>query len=222
MSNAARKQLGIQPEMLRNSDKHKVLPSHDLHAGQSFMCQDNVTKQWHPAFITNLCQEKRGHMTTTSDGVVYRKMQAHDKLYKPQNKKSQAVQYNQWHNQIIYGQWNNQWHNLTTRSLHKWRINHKYLQADLKWTLIPSQAWFISTSCILCAYGYTCCVYKCVRLTMQKIQANASLMYTCLYKLICNHPLTMRKTIWLDLVMLCNVKLKQANYKQIVMFVIHI
>ena len=31
MSNAAWKQLGIQPEVFRNSDKHKVLPTHDLH-----------------------------------------------------------------------------------------------------------------------------------------------------------------------------------------------
>ena len=53
MSNAARKQLGIQPKVLRNSDKHEVLPTHDLHVGQSIMYQDSVTKQWHPAFITS-------------------------------------------------------------------------------------------------------------------------------------------------------------------------
>ena len=33
MSNAARKQLGIQPEVLRNIDKHEVLPILDLHVG---------------------------------------------------------------------------------------------------------------------------------------------------------------------------------------------
>ena len=55
MSNAARKQLGIQPEVIRNIDKHEVLPTHDLHVGQSVMYQDSVTKQWHPAVITSLC-----------------------------------------------------------------------------------------------------------------------------------------------------------------------
>ena len=34
MSNAARKQLGIQPEVVRNSDKHAMLPMHDLLVGQ--------------------------------------------------------------------------------------------------------------------------------------------------------------------------------------------
>ena len=38
MSSAARKQLGIQPEVLRNVDKHEVLPTHDLHVGQNIMC----------------------------------------------------------------------------------------------------------------------------------------------------------------------------------------
>ena len=39
MSNAARKQLGIQPEVIRNIDKHVVLPTHDLHVGQHVMYQ---------------------------------------------------------------------------------------------------------------------------------------------------------------------------------------
>ena len=33
LPNAARKQLGIQPEIIRNSDKHAVLPTHNLHVG---------------------------------------------------------------------------------------------------------------------------------------------------------------------------------------------
>ena len=44
MSNAARKQLGIQPEVVRNSDKHAVLPMHDLHVGQDVMYQDSTSK----------------------------------------------------------------------------------------------------------------------------------------------------------------------------------
>ena len=34
ISNAARKQLGIQPKVIRNRDKHVALPTHDLHVGQ--------------------------------------------------------------------------------------------------------------------------------------------------------------------------------------------
>ena len=45
LSNATRKQLGTQPEVLRNIDKHEVLPTHDLHVGQSVMYLDSVTMQ---------------------------------------------------------------------------------------------------------------------------------------------------------------------------------
>ena len=92
MSNAARKQLGMQPEVLRNIDKYAVLPTHDLHVEQSVMYQDSMTKRWHLAVITSLCQEKRSYKITTSDGVVYRKSQAHLKPYTPQGKNTQAVQ----------------------------------------------------------------------------------------------------------------------------------
>ena len=92
MSSAAGKQLGIQPDMLRNIDKHEVLPAHDLHIGQSVMYQDSVTKGWHAAFIASLCQEKRSYKITTSDGVVYRKTQPHLKPYTPQNNNLQSTQ----------------------------------------------------------------------------------------------------------------------------------
>ena len=92
MCNAARKQLGIQSERIRKVDKHKVLPTCDLHVGQCVMYQYSVTKQWHPVVITSWCQEKRSYMVTTSNCVVSRKMQAHLKPYAPQNKKSQSTQ----------------------------------------------------------------------------------------------------------------------------------
>ena len=44
MSNSARKQLGIQPEVLRTIEKHEKLPTHDLHVEHSVMYQDSVTK----------------------------------------------------------------------------------------------------------------------------------------------------------------------------------
>ena len=92
MSNAARKQLGIQHEVLRNINKHEVLPTHDLHVGQSVIYQDSVTKQWHPAIITGLHHEKRSYKIKTSNGVAYRKTQAHLKPYTPQSKNAQAIQ----------------------------------------------------------------------------------------------------------------------------------
>ena len=51
MSNAARKQLGIQPDIVRNTDKYPVLPTHDLHVGQQVMYQDSTSKHWYPAVI---------------------------------------------------------------------------------------------------------------------------------------------------------------------------
>ena len=147
MSNAARKQLGIQLEVIRNIDKHEVLPTHDIHVGQSVMHQDSVTKQWHQAVITRLCQEKRSYMINTSDGVVYRNMQAHLKPYTQQNKKSEAVQCVSQPMAQSDHMWpvKNWWHNLITRSLHKWKsITSTYKQTK-KGHLSPSQAWFIST-----------------------------------------------------------------------------
>ena len=71
MSIAARKQLGIHPEVLGNIDKNEQLPTHNLHVGQCVMYQDSVTKQWHPAITTSLCQEKQSYKKKISDGVFY-------------------------------------------------------------------------------------------------------------------------------------------------------
>ena len=69
ISIAARKQLGIQPEVIRNIDKHAVLPMHDLHIGQHVMFQDSTSKHWYPAVIESLCPETRSYKIKTSDGV---------------------------------------------------------------------------------------------------------------------------------------------------------
>ena len=45
MSNAARHQLGLQPEKLWTVYKNEHLPSHDLHIGQDVMYQDVTSKQ---------------------------------------------------------------------------------------------------------------------------------------------------------------------------------
>ena len=77
MANAARKLLGIQPEIIRNSDKHAVLPMHDLHVGQHVMFQDSTSKCWYPAVIESLCPGPRSYKIATRDGNTYREMQAH-------------------------------------------------------------------------------------------------------------------------------------------------
>ena len=92
MSNATRKQLGIQPEIIRNNDKHAVLPTHDLHRGQQVMCQDSTSKCLYPAVIESLCPEPRSYKITTRDGITYRKMQAHLKPFTPHNKNLQSNQ----------------------------------------------------------------------------------------------------------------------------------
>ena len=51
MSNAARKQCGIQPEIVRNIDRHAAL----LHVGQQAMYQNFTNKHWYPAVIDSLC-----------------------------------------------------------------------------------------------------------------------------------------------------------------------
>ena len=43
MSNAARQQLGLQPEKLRNVNKNEHLPSHDLHIGHDVVYQDAIS-----------------------------------------------------------------------------------------------------------------------------------------------------------------------------------
>ena len=119
MSNTARKQLGIQPEIIRNSDKHAVLPMHDLHVVQQVMYQNSTGMCWYPAVIESLCPEPISYKIRY--GITYRKMQTHLKPFIPQNKNLQSnscVCHHQWHSQTICSQWKN----LSTRS-HKWTSN---------------------------------------------------------------------------------------------------
>ena len=100
MSNAARKQKGLDCKQLRTKYKNEQLPLHDLHLDQAVMYQDPSDKRWYPATITRLCQEPRSYLITTKQGVQYRKTQAHlkpyhlqgeDRLYK-QEKHKRTVQ----------------------------------------------------------------------------------------------------------------------------------
>ena len=81
MTNAVRKQLGLDTEQLRSKYKNEHLPSHDLHLGQDVMFQDTTSKWWFPVTSTSLCSEPRSYKTTTKENVTYRKTQAHLKPY---------------------------------------------------------------------------------------------------------------------------------------------
>ena len=88
MSNADRKQLGIQYGVVRNTDKHEVLPMHDLHVGQDVMYQGCANMHWYPAVIHSLCSEPRSYKLLTRNSFIYRKTQSHLKSFTPQNKNS--------------------------------------------------------------------------------------------------------------------------------------
>ena len=105
LSNAARKQMGIQSEELRCRHKNQHLPAHDLYFDQTVMYQEPVNKKWYPANITRLCNEPRSYIITTEKGTQYRKTQAHLKPYQLQHQKTKQeltlnkdTQFN--HNQI--------------------------------------------------------------------------------------------------------------------------
>ena len=89
MSNAARKQLGLDCEDLRNNYKNEHLPSHNLHLGQDVMFQDSTSKQWSPATIRSLCSQPRSYKIITREGATYSKTQTHLKPYRPQSKMSE-------------------------------------------------------------------------------------------------------------------------------------
>ena len=89
ISNAARKQLGIDCEDLRTKYKNEHLPLHDLHIDQTIMYKYSTSKQWYPATITKLCNEPKGCIITTKEGVQYRKAQVHLIPHQPQGKKSE-------------------------------------------------------------------------------------------------------------------------------------
>ena len=136
MSNAARKQLVIQPEVVMSIDKHAVLPIHDLHVGQDVMYQDSTSclSSCHSKFVF----EPRSYKNHTRDGIVYRKPQSHLKpfILRTRTLNLLSVCHPQWHNLPICGQWDK----LSARSLLQWTIMYKYRQADLKGISSPQSS----------------------------------------------------------------------------------
>ena len=92
MSNAARKQKGLDCKHLRTQCKNEQVPSHDQYLDQVVMYQDPNDKRWYPATITRLCQKPRSYLITTKQGVQYRKTQAHLKPYHPQGENELLIQ----------------------------------------------------------------------------------------------------------------------------------
>ena len=83
MSNAARKQLGIQPKIIRDSDRHAALPTHDLNVGEHVIYQDSTSKHWYPAVVDSFCSEPRSYKIIMTDSIVYRKTQSYLKPFTP-------------------------------------------------------------------------------------------------------------------------------------------
>ena len=81
MSNAVRKQKGLELKKLRTHSKNEHLPTHDYHIGQSVMYLNPTDRRWYPATIKSLSEQPRSYNIETSDGITYRKMQSHLKTY---------------------------------------------------------------------------------------------------------------------------------------------
>ena len=81
LSNAAKRQMGIQDEELRTRYKNQHLPTCALCLKQAVMFQELTSKKWYPATITKLCKEPRSYIITTANGIQYRRMQMHLKHY---------------------------------------------------------------------------------------------------------------------------------------------
>ena len=160
MSNVARKQLGIQPEVVRNSSKHAALPTHDLHVGQHVLFQDSRSKHWYPAVIESLCPEPRSYKITTRDGITYRKVQVHLKPFTPQNNNLQS-------NQCmppLMAQSNHMWPMKTGHK--KSQVNNQtQVQASRpKGMLSPlSSLSYKYFKCLLSEYLYICSVLWCLQ-----------------------------------------------------------
>ena len=103
MSNAARRQKGLDCEHLRTKSKNEQVPLHDLHLNQAVMYQDPNDKRWYPATITRLCQEPRSYLITTKQGVQYRKTQAHLKPYHLQDEDEDELCNQEKHKQKAQG-----------------------------------------------------------------------------------------------------------------------
>ena len=64
MSKTARKQIGTQPETIRNTHKHSVIPTQAPHVGQPMMLQDSTSKHLYPD-VSVLCPDSRSFKITT-------------------------------------------------------------------------------------------------------------------------------------------------------------
>ena len=85
MSYAAKVKFGLasgQPPLLR-TEKNECAPTHDYKLNQYVMYLDPVSNKWFPATIVCLLNAKRSYLIRTPEGVKYRKIQQHLKLYKP-------------------------------------------------------------------------------------------------------------------------------------------
>ena len=168
MGNAARKQHGIQPQVVRNNDKHALLPMHDLHVGQDVMYQDSTSKHCYPTVNASLCPDPRSYKITTRDGIFTGR---HNLIWNLLHFRTRtltllSVCHPQWHNLPICSQWNK----LSAKSLLQWTIMYKYRQADLNGTLSSQSNLIFKYFSLLNAYWIYIVfhsVYKYTHVSMQ-------------------------------------------------------
>ena len=69
MAQSTQMQSSTQPEVIRNFDKHAVLPTQAPHVCQKMMLQDSTCKCCYPAVGESLCPESRIYKITTMQSV---------------------------------------------------------------------------------------------------------------------------------------------------------
>ena len=85
-------------EILCLKDKSLSAQTHDIPFGQHVMYREPHDRRWYPATTTKQLPEKRLYIIKTDKNMLYRKMQAHLKPYKPKKQMTQP-EHNWVHNQ---------------------------------------------------------------------------------------------------------------------------
>ena len=76
MAQSTHMQSSTPPEVIRNSDKHAVLPTQAPHVGQPMMFKDSTSKHCYPAVSASLYPDSRSYKITTTWSVNPVKVQS--------------------------------------------------------------------------------------------------------------------------------------------------
>ena len=151
MSSAARNKLGIQPEVLKNLDKHDKLPMHDLHVGQHVM----FPRQYKQVMASSnqntfmprkvkLYDQKLKLVSSRKTKHISSNIHQKNKMAQPDHKqpmKQPMTQHDQ--KQPMKQPMAQPEHNKALPENNQLQVT----TSSLKGTLRPCWAWFISTAC---------------------------------------------------------------------------